>query len=453
VTAEIPKPKTFALQPKDFTCVYELTCRCATVCVASVRRGGGVASTSHDLCRIAPSVEDEQRLTMRRMLSQGAAVALPEGRVETIGEAPAADRVRELVDRMFADGDTRSVTGHAADADAMQGARSRLAYRHIDDVDPGARSRLAYRHIDDVDLYWRAQDPSGKQASKTAALVIDIKERCFLVWFRKVNCDDEQDRKEAWSASDLDEANDLGLFVSDLISFATGKTLSNDALVRLNDQRMRTRSDLYSLAHEVSSMLKTAGAPIFSLDRNRRVVMWNDEMQRLTNVSKEEACGSNISDYLSEEDNEALVNILVPVLASDSADRSSMAVSKALELRFRCKNVVELLVTASRFSPFNTSSLAITCFGQDVSATKRALQECQAVANEHENLISESGIPVFFVDAALRVNGWNDVMAEITGIKKQEALGLRLIDEVLVLECVVMLVWVLCMCGACGREQ
>ena len=71
----------------------------------------------------------------------------------------------------------------------------------------------------------------------------------------------------------------------------------------------------------------------------------------------------------------------------------------------------------------------VTFVGQDVTAAKKILQDCQLVAAEHEKIMSQAGIPVFIVDAASYILEWNDTMADITGITKRDAVGQHLIDD------------------------
>jgi hypothetical protein len=43
----------------------------------------------------------------------------------------------------------------------------------------------------------------------------------------------------------------------------TGKTLSNEVLVRVHEQRLKSRQDYQCLALELTSLMSTANAPIF----------------------------------------------------------------------------------------------------------------------------------------------------------------------------------------------
>jgi len=181
------------------------------------------------------------------------------------------------------------------------------------------------------------------------------------------------------------------------------------------------------------------------LDKNKRIVLWNDEMERLTDVKKSAACGRVISAFMPVKDDAVLSRAIRSLMHDRGSDRPAL---EQFEVHFYCKKgnnsggfgeplrnpdeTVELMLDANISNLSSDRALfasTITFVGQDVSAAKKVLRACQAVAEEHERMISECGIPVFFVDSDAAITGWNDTMAKITGIRRGAALGLQVADE------------------------
>ena len=111
-----------------------------------------------------------------------------------------------------------------------------------------------------------------------------------------------------------------------------------------------------------------------------RVVLWNDEMQRLTSLTRADVTGMSVN--MLVPDAEAVrLDGLTKRLLSGSAE-----LGETLSVQFFCskhsqsarldtgikKKVVDLMVSSSA-SPWLMSSSCITFIGQDVTAAKKVL--------------------------------------------------------------------------------
>ena len=343
--------------------------------------------------------------------------------VDTIGPTPSPDLVRELCRTLF------------------EGPPPET---HPDLITVADKKVLPYRAVNDMGAYVKNGQGKGEDGPRlaTAALAIDVGNQAYLVWFRNVS---SAIFESAWSRGDLDDAMSLAQFVSEVVLLATGETVSNEVLVRVHEQRMRSRDEVHSMEHQLTSILASAQAPIFSVDKNKRIVLWNDEMERLTDIKKSAACGRVISAFMPVKDDAVLSRAIRSLMHDRGSDRPAL---EQFEVHFYCKKgnnsggfgeplrnpdeTVELMLDANISNLSSDRALfasTITFVGQDVSAAKKVLRACQAVAEEHERMISECGIPVFFVDSDAAITGWNDTMAKITGIRRGAALGLQVADE------------------------
>ena len=66
-------------------------------------------------------------------------------------------------------------------------------------------------------------------------------------------------------------------------------------MVRMHQQRLRSQHDCHNTMLEAATFLTGASAPIFALDKGSRVVLWNDEMQRITSLTRADVTGMSVS--------------------------------------------------------------------------------------------------------------------------------------------------------------
>ena len=339
---------------------------------------------------------------------------MPGGQVERCGQAPPVDAVQEFMKGVLKE------QGVGEEQARVFGGKD-------------GKEGMLYWAVADISTY--VKQSQELKSEKMAALTIQVGSEAYLVWFRALP---SGVHSYTWPNGDVQDAFNLAHFARDVLALATGQTLSNEVLVRVHDRGLRSRDEVHSMAHQLTSILASAHAPIFSVDKNKRVVLWNDEMERLTNVSKASACGRQISTFMPAKD-DAVLTRAIGVLLRNSGG-SVRHSSEPFELQF-CRmingeldlnDLIDLMLDANistLTAEGSSGASTITFVGQDVTAAKKVLLACQTVADEHEKLISECGVPVFFVDSKGVVTGWNDTMAQVTGIRRPAAMGLQLADE------------------------
>ncbi|KAK8618543.1 hypothetical protein V6N13_132532 [Hibiscus sabdariffa] len=76
------------------------------------------------------------------------------------------------------------------------------------------------------------------------------------------------------------------------------------------------------------------------------------------------------------------------------------------------------------------SGSKVLVYGQQNETDMQGINELSSVAYEMVRLIETGTAPVFGVDAAGLINGWNAKIAELTGLQTDDAIGKSLVDEV-----------------------
>jgi len=167
---------------------------------------------------------------------------------------------------------------------------------------------------------------------------------------------------------------------------------------------------------EYSRLIDTANAPIFGVDSEGRVNIWNKKAAEIMQYSTDEVLGENLVEkFITEDYRDAVSAVLSKALdGTDTANFEFPLVTKA-------GRRVEILLNATpRFNEHGTV-IGMVGIGQDI--TDRIAQE-----QEYARLIEKANAPIFGVDSHGRINIWNRKTAEMTQFSKEEAMNKNLMD-------------------------
>ncbi|KAE8897146.1 hypothetical protein PF005_g2257 [Phytophthora fragariae] len=162
---------------------------------------------------------------------------------------------------------------------------------------------------------------------------------------------------------------------------------------------------------EYSRLIDTANAPIFGVDSEGRVNIWNKKAAEIMQYSTDEVVGENLVEkFITEDYREAVGAVLSKALDGvETANFEFPLVTKA-------GRRVEILLNATpRFNEHGTV-IGMVGIGQDI--TDRIAQE-----QEYARLIEKANAPIFGVDSKGLINIWNHKTAEMTRFSKEEAVG------------------------------
>ncbi|RLN32778.1 hypothetical protein BBJ28_00023281 [Nothophytophthora sp. Chile5] len=162
---------------------------------------------------------------------------------------------------------------------------------------------------------------------------------------------------------------------------------------------------------EYSRLIDTANAPIFGVDREGRVNIWNKKAVEIMQYSTDEVLGENLVEkFITEDYRMAVDAVLAKALAgTETANFEFPLITKA-------GRRVEILLNATPRFNEHGHVMGMVGIGQDI--TDRIAQE-----QEYARLIEKANAPIFGVDAKGLVNIWNRKTAEITQYSKEEVLG------------------------------
>ncbi|KAF0698636.1 Aste57867_10730 [Aphanomyces stellatus] len=176
-------------------------------------------------------------------------------------------------------------------------------------------------------------------------------------------------------------------------------------------------TDRIAQEQEYTRLIDTANAPIFGVDQNGLVNIWNKKAAEITQYSPQDVMGKNLVDgFITEDYRKAVGYVLSKALhGTETANFEFPLITKS-------GRRVEILLNATpRYNELG-KVMGMVGIGQDI--TDRIAQE-----QEYTRLIDKANAPIFGVDADLRVNIWNRKAAEITQFSNDEAIGQNLVEN------------------------
>ncbi|KAF1331143.1 Hybrid signal transduction histidine, partial [Globisporangium splendens] len=181
-------------------------------------------------------------------------------------------------------------------------------------------------------------------------------------------------------------------------------------------------TDRIAQEQEYSRLIDTANAPIFGVDANMCVNIWNKKAAQITSYSISEVMGENLVEtFISPEFRPIVAEVLSKAL------QGIQTANFEFPLITRPGTRIEILLNATPRNDSNGNIVGVVGIGQDI--TDRIAQE-----HEYFRLIDTANAPIFGVDTNGCINEWNQKIVEITGYQKASVLGLSLVNTFIIPE-------------------
>ena len=165
------------------------------------------------------------------------------------------------------------------------------------------------------------------------------------------------------------------------------------------------------------SLIDSANAPIFGVDSQGRVNVWNKCAMRIVGYTPEEVMGKNLVEQFITKDYQASV-----VAVIDRALRGDETANFEFPLMTKEGARIEILLNATARRNRQGEIIGVVGIGQDI--TGRIAQE-----REYTRLIDTANAPIFGVDTHCSVNVWNQCAIQLVGYSTEEVMGKNLVTE------------------------
>ena len=164
-------------------------------------------------------------------------------------------------------------------------------------------------------------------------------------------------------------------------------------------------------------MIDTANAPIFGVDTDGRVNVWNQCARKLVGYTMDEVIGKNlVQEFITKEYKSAVKSVL------DKAMRGKETANFEFPLITKNGIRIEVLLNATTRRDEQGNVIGVVGIGQDI--TGRIAQE-----REYSKLIDTANAPIFGVDNKGQVNVWNQCAMRLVGYNTHEVMGHSLVKE------------------------
>ena len=151
-----------------------------------------------------------------------------------------------------------------------------------------------------------------------------------------------------------------------LMRDANGKPLEIvGSCVDIHDQRVAEHA-ARAAADDIRRLIETANAPIFGMDRDRRINVWNACAERITGYSRHEALGRNLSEFAVDEHRTEACGVF------GSAMQGRDTANFEFAIRAKDGHVVHLLLSASARRDAEGAIVGVVGVGQDITEHREA---------------------------------------------------------------------------------
>ncbi|EQC37442.1 hypothetical protein SDRG_05045 [Saprolegnia diclina VS20] len=175
-------------------------------------------------------------------------------------------------------------------------------------------------------------------------------------------------------------------------------------------------TDRIAQEQEYARLIDTANAPIFGVDSEMRVNIWNKKAAQITHYSIAEVMGENLVEtFISPEVRPKVAEVLQKAL------NGIQTANFEFPLITRPGSKIEILLNATPRNDLHGNIVGVVGIGQDI--TERIAQE-----QEYSRLIDTANAPIFGVDTRGRIVEWNQKIEKLTGYQKESILGMSLVD-------------------------
>ena len=176
----------------------------------------------------------------------------------------------------------------------------------------------------------------------------------------------------------------LGILFS-LIIFSVVFLLyrGRQAALRLSSERMRSEEAQRALADELAQLINSANNPIFGVDGEGRINIWNDVMTNITGVADSEAMGRLAVDFMTPESRPIAEEHLQKVLAEIPCGNLYLKFSGQEE------DSAELMIICTLRRDLAGRVSGVLGVGLDITERLRAEQEIKTLNESLEIRVSD----------------------------------------------------------------
>ncbi|WP_171017276.1 PAS domain S-box protein [Maribacter sp. ACAM166] len=171
------------------------------------------------------------------------------------------------------------------------------------------------------------------------------------------------------------------------------------------------RSEMESIAHDLTLLIETVNAPIFGIDSKGLVNTWNRASEKITGFTKDDVLGKNlVQTYVTEEHRESVKKVL------DDALLGKETANYQLPLFTKDGQPVLVLLNSSTRRDAKGEITGVLGVGQDITEQRQASQYARS-------LIEASLDPLVTISPEGKITDVNNASVKVTGVPRDALIG------------------------------
>eukprot|EP00271_Cylindrocystis_brebissonii_P018458 TRINITY_DN5233_c0_g1_i1.p1 TRINITY_DN5233_c0_g1~~TRINITY_DN5233_c0_g1_i1.p1 ORF type:complete len:2421 (+),score=516.47 TRINITY_DN5233_c0_g1_i1:176-7438(+) len=217
-------------------------------------------------------------------------------------------------------------------------------------------------------------------------------------------------------------------------------------LVRLNEERLRAMQDLALVARNLRHLMDIATTPILGVNHKLEISEWNLRIAKLTGRSKSSVMGLPLKDVVAPQSLAAAKEKLEQVLEGKSQDYFELTLqcnlpegavkpeeAEAAQQSGEVEKVIILMATLTPQLDSSNDVIGVGIIGLDVTEQREMMRKCEIEggAEEYQFILDKATMPIWGVDRDGQIVEWNSAMVKACGVSREQAVGKRLVGEIL----------------------
>ncbi|CAM8951844.1 unnamed protein product [Rhodiola kirilowii] len=240
-----------------------------------------------------------------------------------------------------------------------------------------------------------------------------------------------KNRSLPWEDVEMDAIHSLQLILRGSLQEEDENKSKMIVTVPSVDNQLRNVDELRIVANEMVRLIETAAVPIFAVDSASTVNGWNNKAAELTGLPMHQAIGMSLIDLVGSDSVDAVQKMLQSALQGIE--------EKGVEIKLKTFGTLEksdpvvLIVNACCSRDTDDKVVGVCFVGNNVTKQKMIMDKYTRIQGDFVGIMkSPSPLlpPIFMTDETGKCVEWNDAICELTGLKREDAIGRMLLGEV-----------------------
>ncbi|UCD58736.1 MAG: PAS domain S-box protein, partial [Candidatus Hydrogenedentota bacterium] len=181
-------------------------------------------------------------------------------------------------------------------------------------------------------------------------------------------------------------------------------------------EQLRLEETVKEARDHLANIIENAGDAIITLDIEGRVVSWNSSAESMFRLTRAEAAGQSLCS-LPESDSGELAQLL------DRVARGQTVRDREIEHTLKDGTRLNALFTFSPIRDATGNVVGISCFAKDITERRHLEKQLEVDKDFIDQLIENANAMIAVVNEEGKLIVFNRRFEEVTGFRKEEALG------------------------------